>query len=66
MCYGSWSQRVQSVVTGSVSGPIMKWNIIAVRAHEGGISLSGKGESRKKKGAQKRPGQGAVSRNCPQ
>lgn len=32
----------------SVSGPIMKWNIIAMRAHEGGISSSGKGKSRKK------------------
>lgn len=54
------------MVTGSVSGPILKWNIIAVRAHERGISLWNKGGSRKKNGAQKRPGQDAVARNCPQ
>lgn len=52
-------------VSGPVSGPVMKWNMMAARACEGGISSWGKGGSRER-GTQKRPGQDAVPRDCPQ
>lgn len=65
MRFGSRFQGVQSVATGPVSGPIVKWIVISVRACGGGICSWGKEEAEERVYG-KRPGQDAVSRTCPQ
>lgn len=65
MCFGSRFQGVQSVATGPVSGPIVKWIVITVRVCGGGICSCGKEEAEERVYG-KRPGQDTVLSTCPQ